>query len=87
VGVPALDASGGIDIVGKGKEYGKKQMDDYTANHYHAPSDEYDPRWTFEGGMQDMELLFMIGEKLASDTTWPAWKSGSEFKIVREHQK
>ena len=84
VGVPALDAKGGIDIVGKGKDYGKKLQDDYTSNHYHSRSDEFNPNWTFEGGMQDMELLFMIGKKLAFETSWPAWKPGSEFKAIRE---
>jgi Zn-dependent M28 family amino/carboxypeptidase len=86
VGVPALDVSGGIDIVGKGKEYGRKQQDDYVAHHYHSQSDEYDSTWTFEGGMQDMELLFMIGKRLAFETTWPAWKPGSEFKAIRDKQ-
>jgi Zn-dependent M28 family amino/carboxypeptidase len=84
VGVPALDGSGGIDIVGKGKDYGKKLEEDYVAHHYHAPSDEYNPNWTFEGGLQDMELLFMIGKKLAFETSWPAWKPGSEFRAIRE---
>jgi Zn-dependent M28 family amino/carboxypeptidase len=84
VGVPALDVSGGIDIVGKGKDYGRKQQDDYVAHHYHSQSDEYDSTWTFEGGMQDMELLFMIGKRLAFETNWPAWKPGSEFKAIRE---
>ena len=85
-GVPALDAKGGIDVEGKGKEYGQKLEDDYTANHYHAPSDEYDPKWTFEGGLQDMEMLFLIGKRLASETTWPKWKEGSEFKAIREKE-
>ena len=84
VGVPALDAKGGIDIVGKGKEFGKKLEDDYTANHYHQPSDEFNPNWTFDGGIQDMEMLFQIGKKLASESTWPKWKDGSEFKAIRE---
>jgi Zn-dependent M28 family amino/carboxypeptidase len=84
VGVPALDAKGGIDIVGKGKEYGKKEQDDYVSNHYHSRSDEFNPGWTFEGGMEDMNLLFMIGKRLSFETSWPAWKPGSEFKSIRE---
>lgn len=86
-GVPALDMEGGIDIVGKGKDYGKKQMDEFVANHYHQPSDQYDPSWTFEKGIQDMDLLFMIGKKLASETSWPAWKPGSEFKAIRDSSR
>jgi Zn-dependent M28 family amino/carboxypeptidase len=84
VGVPALDVKGGVDIVGKGKDYGRKEEQDYVTNHYHARSDEYDPKWTFDGGMQDMELLFLIGKKLAFEASWPAWKPGSEFKAIRE---
>jgi Zn-dependent M28 family amino/carboxypeptidase len=84
VGVPALDVKGGVDIVGKGKDYGRKEEQDYVTNHYHARSDEYDPKWTFAGGMQDMELLFLIGKKLAFEKSWPAWKPGSEFKAIRE---
>lgn len=86
-GVPALDIEGGTDIVGKGKDYGKNQMDEFVANHYHQPSDRYDPSWTFEKGIQDMELLFMIGKKLASETSWPAWKPGSEFKAIRDSSR
>ena len=85
VGVPALNSSGGVDVVGKGKEYGKKLEDDYTANRYHQPADQYDPSWTFDGGIEDMQLLFNIGNKLANETTWPKWKDGSEFKATRDN--
>ncbi|HZZ75173.1 MAG TPA: M28 family metallopeptidase [Puia sp.] len=84
VGVPALDVKGGNDIVGKGKEYGQQKEQDYVANHYHSRSDEYNPNWTFEGGLQDMELLFLIGKELAFESSWPAWNPGSEFKAIRE---
>ena len=87
VGIPALDCSGGIDVVGKGKEYGKKMEDDYTANRYHRPADQFDGKWTFEGGMQDMQILFFVGKKLANETKWPQWKAGSEFKAIRDKNK
>lgn len=85
VGVPALDCKGGIDVAGKGKEFGKKLEEDYTDNRYHQPADEYDSSWTFEGGLQDMQLLFSVGEKLAGESTFPKWKEGSEFKAVRDN--
>ena len=84
VGVPALDLSSGTDVVGKGKEYGLKLKQDYTTNHYHTPSDEFDSAWTFAGGMEDMDLLFIIGKRLAFETSWPKWKAGSEFRLIRE---
>ena len=87
VGVPALNCAGGIDMVGKGKEYGKKLEDDYTANRYHRPGDEYDAAWTFDGGIQDLQMLFLVGKKLANESTFPQWKPGSEFKAIRDRMK
>ncbi|HEX5151972.1 MAG TPA: M28 family metallopeptidase [Parafilimonas sp.] len=87
VGVPALSCAGGIDVVGKGKEYGKKLEDDYTANRYHRPGDEYDPSWTFDGGIQDLQMLFLVGKKLANQSAFPQWKQGSEFKAIRDNMK
>jgi len=83
-GVPALDMASGVDVIGKGKDFGKKLQDDYIAHRYHRPSDEYDSTWSFEGGLQDMQLLFNIGKRLAFETTWPQWKQGSEFKAIRD---
>ena len=87
VGVPALDCKGGIDVDGKGKEYGKQLEDDYVANRYHQPADEYDSSWTFAGGIQDMQMLFLVGKKLADESTFPQWKQGSEFKAIRDKMK
>ena len=87
-GIPALDASQGIDVVGKGKEYGQKLEDEYTAKNYHQPSDEYDPfTWTADGAIKDLKLLFQVGKRLAFEEKWPQWKSGSEFKAAREGKK
>ncbi len=87
-GIPALYINPGIDVVGKGKEYGKQQEDDYTKNNYHQPSDEYDAKtWTVEGAMNDMKILFRVGKRLAFSETWPKWKQGSEFKAIREGKK
>ena len=85
VGVPALTADGGVDHVEKGKEYGKQMQDAYTANNYHQPSDEYDAKkWDLSGGLEDIELVYLIGKRLAYGTEWPGWKTGSEFKAIRD---
>jgi Zn-dependent M28 family amino/carboxypeptidase len=84
VGVPALDCSGGTDFIGKEKDYGKKLSEDYTANRYHKPADEFDASWTFDGGIMDIQMLFLVGKKIANETTFPTWKNGSEFKAIRE---
>ena len=84
VGVPALYTSEGLDVIGKGKSYGQEMSDDYTAKHYHRPSDEYKDSWNVQGAMEDLRLVFMVGQRLASEEKWPAWKTGSEFKQIRE---
>ena len=84
VGVPALDPDAGINSVEHGEAWGREQRDDYTANRYHKPSDEYDPSWDLSGAVDDLQLFFRVGYRLASDTTFPDWKAGSEFKARRD---
>jgi Zn-dependent M28 family amino/carboxypeptidase len=86
VGIPALDAGGGIDLVEGGKETGKKLDNEYNKNYYHHPSDEYDPlRWKLNGVMEDIQLFFLTGKRLAFESTWPKWSQSSEFKAIREN--
>lgn len=88
VGVPALSAGSGIDVIGKGKEYGQILKDDYVANHYHRPSDEFTPStWTSDGAIHHLQILFRIGKRLAFENKWPQWKAGSEFKGIMEGKK
>ncbi|MGM0944651.1 MAG: M28 family metallopeptidase [Bacteroidota bacterium] len=85
VGVPALYFHTGVDHVEQGKEYGKTLQANYTAEYYHKPSDEYDPeRWNLDGAVDDVQLLFNIGQNISNSNNWPNWKAGSEFKAVRD---
>ncbi|MEO7048070.1 MAG: M28 family peptidase, partial [Ferruginibacter sp.] len=86
-GVPSLYTNRGIDVVGKGKEEGSKQQNNYNQHDYHHPSDNYDPSWTMEGGLNDLKLLFGVGKRLAFEDKWPQWKAGSEFKAKRDKKK
>lgn len=83
-GVPALAQGFGIDVIGKDKEYGKKMQETFNAQHYHGPSDEYNANWELSGAVDDLQLLFMVGKRLAYGHAWPGWKAGSEFKAERE---
>lgn len=86
VGIPALYTSTGVDVNGKGAEYGKQQQDNYRKNHYHRPSDEYDPKtWTLECAIADLKLLFLVGKRVAFSTEMPQWKNGSEFKNIKRN--
>jgi Zn-dependent M28 family amino/carboxypeptidase len=84
VGIPALYIKTGVDVKGKGIEYGKKAQEDYRKLHYHRPSDEYDAAtWSMEGAMEDLKLLFKVGQRVAASDSLPVWKDGSEFKGVK----
>ncbi|HXB07666.1 MAG TPA: hypothetical protein VNW04_11130, partial [Puia sp.] len=84
-GVPSLTVDAGTDDVTRGRSYGQQKHDEYTAQHYHQPSDEYDAAsWNLEGGLADIELVYAIGVRLADGRKWPQWKTGSEFKAIRD---
>jgi len=85
VGIPALYLKTGSDFVGKGIDYGQQLKSTYTQKYYHQPSDEFRPdRMNFEGGIEDLRLLFSVGRRVSHETSWPEWKEGSEFKATRE---
>ncbi|HEV3411182.1 MAG TPA: M28 family metallopeptidase [Puia sp.] len=83
-GVPSLTADGGVDDLTRGITYGKMKHDEYTDQRYHQPSDQIDSTWDLTGGLQDVELVYAIGQRLANSRAWPDWKTGSEFKAIRE---
>ncbi|MBT8191081.1 MAG: M28 family peptidase [Saprospiraceae bacterium] len=80
-GVPVLYAEGGYDHAEKGKEYAREFKDNYVAKNYHAPSDEYvEGEWDIDGMVQDAQIYYNIGNKLANNRQWPKWYPDSEFK-------
>lgn len=84
LGVPAISPGSGGDFVVGGPAAAKAAADDYTAHHYHQPTDEFDPAWDLRGPLQDLEALYDAGRSLAEGTAWPAWRAGSEFKAARD---
>jgi Zn-dependent M28 family amino/carboxypeptidase len=83
-GVPALYTGDGIEYIGKPAGFAQEKRAEYLANDYHKVSDEIKPGWDFSGGVEDLRLLFEVGRRVAEGTTWPEWKSGTEFKAARE---
>ena len=84
-GIPALFANSGKDFVGKDSSYGKAMEKEFNEKHYHQPSDHYDEKsWTGEGAINDLQLLFTVGRRMAFESSFPKWKEGSEFKLIRE---
>jgi Zn-dependent M28 family amino/carboxypeptidase len=84
-GVPAISFGSGQDWEQGGVEAGKANDEAYTANHYHQPSDQVKPEWTFKGEARDLELLYALGRDLADSKDWPNWSQDSEFRAARDH--
>jgi Zn-dependent M28 family amino/carboxypeptidase len=83
-GVPALTLSGGLDLVSGGTAAGEAAYKDYNVHRYHQPADEWRADWNYDGAVQDIALYYALGSYLADHHVWPDWKTGSEFKAVRD---
>jgi hypothetical protein len=42
------------------------------------------PYWDLTGAVQDLQLLFSVGFRVADADKFPAWSSDSEFRAKRE---
>jgi Zn-dependent M28 family amino/carboxypeptidase len=83
-GVPAVSFDSGDDWVDGGLAAGKKAAEEYTTNHYHQPSDEWQASWSFTGMARDLQILYTLGSDLANSNAWPNWSSDSEFRAARD---
>jgi Zn-dependent M28 family amino/carboxypeptidase len=83
-GVPALYVKSGTQLRDRPEGSGKALLDDYQANRYHKPGDEYSEDWDVAGTIEDLRLLFEVGARVASEPDWPAWRAGNEFAPARE---
>ena len=56
-GVPAINAGGGDDYIGRPKGWGQQVSEAYIAQHYHKPSDQIRPDWDLSGALEDLRDL------------------------------
>ncbi|MBI2408575.1 MAG: M28 family peptidase [Gemmatimonadetes bacterium] len=84
VGVPAFYPGSGVTFVGKDSTYGMTKRAEYVANHYHKPSDDIKPDWDLSGAVQDLQLYYKVGYRVANAAKWPEWAPGNEFRAARE---
>jgi len=84
VGVPAIYLKSGTEYIGKPKEWGKQQAEDYEQHRYHQPSDQFNPNWTYDGMIQDAQIGFYAGLSIANTPQLPTWNAGDEFEAARK---
>ena len=87
LGVPMIYFDGGEDLIDGGREAGAAVNADYTANHYHGPSDEVGIIRRWDGMMADLRLYYRVGRELAMTTAWPNWVEGDEFRAARDRSR
>ncbi len=86
-GVPTLllmAIGGGPDLWEGGRAAGDRWIADYTRDRYHKTGDAWSPDWDLRGAAQDVQLLYDVGHGLANSASWPEWRAGSEFKVLRD---
>ena len=86
VGVPAFSVGTGIKFAGHPAEWGKAQQEDYTANRYHRPSDEYSPTMDFSSNASIAEFGFALGWQALLQKGTVNWLPGDEFEAIRAKQ-
>ena len=83
-GVPAFDPDEGLDFIGKPAGWGLEQRRIYTSERYHKPADKIMPDWNMSGAVEDSQLYFLVGYRVANDPHMPEWNTGAEFRALRE---
>ncbi len=79
-GVPSVSIGEGEDFVGHTAAWAKQQGDEYTAQRYHQPGDEFNETWDFSGAVQLGRIVTDFTRQLANSREWPSWAAGAEFK-------
>jgi Zn-dependent M28 family amino/carboxypeptidase len=82
-GVPVIAFRAGRDLVDGGTAAGNAIVGPYNAHDYHQVSDEFDPRWTFAGTLQEATVACELGRALANGRSWPDWYPGVEYRAPR----
>jgi len=83
-GVPALSISEPREFTGDNAAELKKKQEAYNTTDYHQPSDEYDPRWNFAGGIEDLKFLAQLAWRIAAQSDAPRYNEGDQFANARK---
>jgi Zn-dependent M28 family amino/carboxypeptidase len=82
-GVPAFSIDEGDKYRGHDRDWGREQAEDYVANRYHQPSDEYRPEMDFRGDAVMARFGIALGWQAANQPAQVEWREGDEFARIR----
>jgi Zn-dependent M28 family amino/carboxypeptidase len=83
VGIPAFSVNEGMKFRGHDEAWGLAQDADYTAHHYHQPSDEYHVGMDYTSDAMMARFGFALGWEAANQTPLAGWQKGDEFERAR----
>ena len=86
-GVPMLYAHNGVRFREDERAIGLSIRRDYVRNKHHTPDDEFDESWRMDGITEMVDILYRVGEALATSDEWPNWYEGHEFRALRDAQR
>ena len=84
VGIPSFSVGQGTHFEGHDAAWGVAQMEDFTAHHYHQPSDEYKDSMDFRGDAKMARFGFILGWEASSLSKSVEWQKGDEFEAARK---
>lgn len=83
VGIPAFSINAGMKFKGHDEAWGLEQDADYTAHHYHQPSDEYQPGMDYTSDTAMARFGFALGWEAGNQAQPVGWNKGDEFERPR----
>ena len=82
-GVPMIYAGGGTTFRDEPIQPRIDARAEYGRTRYHQAADEWSPTFDYAGMIEDMEIWYEVGARLANSRAWPEWRPTSEFITVR----
>jgi len=82
-GIPAFSINSALKFAGHPPEWGRAQREDYTANRYHRPADQYRPEMDFSSNATLAKFGFALGWQALAAADTVHWLPGDEFEAAR----
>jgi Zn-dependent M28 family amino/carboxypeptidase len=83
-GVPAFSINTALKFEGHPAEWGRAQREEYTAKHYHQPSDEYSSEMDFSSNAALAQFGYALGWEALDAPSSITWQPGDEFEAARK---
>jgi Zn-dependent M28 family amino/carboxypeptidase len=86
-GIPGTSMENGRQYIGKPKDYGEKQKNEYIEKRYHQPSDEVLPWFSYDGAVQQLRVIVRTAVAVSNDPRPPVWNRTSEFREAGDERR